>query len=690
MGGQRQKPQICSDGAGGATIVWIDNDGGHYKIYAQRINSIGISEWDTSGIAICTYSGFKYDLEICNDGAGGAIISWSDKRSGFYDIYTQLIDSNGNTQWNDNGTAVCTIPTSEYSPKICSDGEGGAIITWRDRRSSNYDIYAQRIDSIGNTQWIDNGTVICNFTSYRYASEICSDGAGGAIITWSDFRNGLSDIFAQLIDPNGTTQWTANGTAVCENSGEQYFPQICSDDTSGAIIAWMDYEGSDVISAQRINITGDKQWISNGVALTTAENSQSNQKISSDGEGGAIIAWNEGNDIYAQRINSNGDLLLTENGAPICKANGIQYAPQICTIGKGSAIITWEDARRTYNSDIYAQRIFNYTGDAELAIVTPESKLYTGPMAGYYPATFGFENDDIGDDPEGWIVEETGGTVQIITSHLGHSNIVELHETSDSFTEIYDVIGSKASGTVEWWASVNRVDDWFEMGIYDGDSTDGIHMSFANDGYLKYHDGSAWTVIMSYSANMWYHFKVEWDSSTDWHLWINKSSQDGGIGYSYRNSPSSLDRVRFQISDIGGHQDQYMYADAFGYSWDSNYNIGDNWDEGLLLSLELNESIFLLEYSLDNQNNVSISGNSTITLPKDGSHNIKVYGTTFCRDYMESETMNFIVDTEVPEIVIHTPKQGDTASDKPPYFMVSITEANIVSKWYTIDDGNNN
>lgn len=689
-------PLICSDGSGGAIITWYDYRNGNADIYAQRIDSIGNALWIYNGIAVCNATGNQYNQQIISDGSGGAIITWRDARNTNFDIYAQRIDSNGNTQWINNGTAICTNIETQNYPLICSDGAEGAIITWRDSRNGNYDIYAQRINSTGSTQWIDNGTALCTDYSYQYGMKLISDGSGGAIITWYDYRNGASDIFAQLVDLNGNTQWTANGTVVCGDSNEQIFPQICSDDVGGAIISWDDWRGSEYdIYAQRINSTGDGQWIINGVAMTSAVDTQSGSQISSDGKGGAIITWTDhrdivsGYDIYAQKVNSNGDLLLTEDGAPICKADGVQHYPQICSNGIGSAIITWEDERGAF-SDIYAQRVFNYTGAAELTVITPESKLYTGPMGGYYPATYGFENDEIGDDPSDWTVNETGGAVQIIASHLGHTNVIELHETSDDLTEIYNNIGSKTSGTVEWWASVNRIDDWFELGIYDGDSTDGIHMSFANDGYLKYHDGSVWTVIMPYSANMWYSFKVEWDSSTDWHLWVNGTSQDAGMGYNYRNSPSSLNRVRFQISDTGVHQDQYLYADAVGYSWDSNYKLGDNWNEGLLLGFELNSSIFRLDYSLDNQANVSIAGNTTLVLPKDGPHSIKVHGTTFFRDFAQSETKNFIVDTKIPEIVIHSPNQGDTAGDKPPYFMVSIIEANIVSKWYTIDDGDNN
>jgi len=682
-------PKICSDGAGGMIISWSYRNGSYVDIYAQRINSDGNAQWIENGNVISNAYKSQKRHQICSDGAGGAIITWIDDRNDNGDVYAQRIDSFGYTQWADNGTAICTASDTKYDPEICSDGDGGAIITWEDSRNIGYDIYTQRIDSVGNTQWVDNGTAICTASGSQYNPKICSDGAGGAIIT----SQGPNNIIAQRINSDGITQWVDNGTAISSTSGTS-IPKICSDGVGGAIIAWEKYTGSYYdIYAQRINFLGDEQWTTNGVVLTTAFNDQRNLHINSDGEGGVVATWVDKRnsnyyDIYAQKVDSNGITQWLDNGIAICRADDYQYNPQICAIGEGSAIITWEDSRIGYN-EIYVQRVFEYTGDAEITIITPESKLYTEPMSGYYPATFGFESDEIGDDFDDWSVDNFGGNVQIISSYLGHSNVVELYEMIDASTEIYNDFGNRPSGTVEWWASVNRVDDWFELGIFDGDSNDGIQMSFANDSYIKYHDGSVWTDIMPYTANLWYHFNVKWDSATDWHLSINRISQDQGSGYSYRNSPSSLNCVRFQTSDAGVHQDQFMYVDAVGYSWDTNYNLGDNLYEGLFIGFELNSSLFTLEYSLDNKAKISISGNTTILLPHDGPHSIKLYGTTFYRDFAQSETRNFIVDTKVPKIVIHSPIQSGTAGEKPPFILVSITDANLVSKWYTIDDGIN-
>ena len=44
---------------------------------------------------------------------------------------------------------LCTAAGDQLSPTIVSDGAGGAIVTWHDYRSGSTDIYAQRVERIG-------------------------------------------------------------------------------------------------------------------------------------------------------------------------------------------------------------------------------------------------------------------------------------------------------------------------------------------------------------------------------------------------------------------------------------------------------------------------------------------------------------------------------------------------------------
>ena len=354
--------QICSDGESGAIIVWEDRRNGNWDIFAQRISSSGQLLWGNNGTAVCTANNGQERVQVCTDGLGGAIITWDDSRTGSErDIYAQKIDSSGNIQWTFNGIVICSAIDYQYDPFIIYDGEGGAIITWEDYRdgSGSYtDVYAQKINSAGISQWTLNGTAICTASYSQGDPMLCSDDKGGAIITWWDYRSGNKDIYIQHINSTGFVQWTSNGVPICTSSGHQENPQIIRDGNGGAIITWSDGE----IYAQKIDSAGQIKWEANGVEICVAPQGQSHPKLCSDKAGGAIITWYDfrsgsSNDIYAQRILNNGIVEWDSDGVPICIKTNSQMYPEIIADEAGGAIITWYDMRNGNNDDIYVQRI---------------------------------------------------------------------------------------------------------------------------------------------------------------------------------------------------------------------------------------------------------------------------------------------------------------------------------------------
>ena len=335
------------------------------------------SQWNGSSTAnspICNFSGNQQDMQMVSDNAGGAILTWTDTRnSTTKDIYAQRIDANGNLLWNADGIAICTAVNEQYTPKIISDGANGAIITWYDNRiDNNWNIYAQRINTNGVVQWTIDGEPICTAAGNQSMQQIISDNFGGAIIAWSDGRNGGpdADIYIQRINSIGTVQFPTNGVAVCAASYFQGSPQLVSDGNNGVIITWNDSRSNDGfadIYAQRISSTGFVYWANNGVLICNANNNQNDPKIVADGTGGAIICWfdnrNGNPNIYAQKVNATGLNQWAVNGISVCSASFYQGFQQIISDNSGGAYITWEDRRSGFGSgsDIYAQKI-NTTG----------------------------------------------------------------------------------------------------------------------------------------------------------------------------------------------------------------------------------------------------------------------------------------------------------------------------------------
>ena len=280
--------KLASDGQGGAFIVWENSLSGNKDIYAQSVDSTGKIKWRLNGIVICTTKGDQLNYQIVSDGHGGAVIVWEDNRDSNCDIYAQAIDSTGKVKWDENGIAVCSSANEQNYPCIVNDGQGGAIIAWKDSRNGTPYVYAQSVNSTGKFRWAVNGIAICTVYSTT-EPKIVSDLNQGAIIAWFDGRNGDPDLYAQKVNKDGVFQWVTNGVAICTVANEQYDLHITGDEQGGAIMVWMDQRSmGSAIYVQAINSDGYVKWSTNGVFVVS---SVKDPGIVSDLQGGAVISW---------------------------------------------------------------------------------------------------------------------------------------------------------------------------------------------------------------------------------------------------------------------------------------------------------------------------------------------------------------------------------------------------------------
>jgi hypothetical protein len=374
------RPSVVSDGSGGAIVAWEDDraGGGTASIYVQRVSAAGTPQWTANGVALAV-GNFKGNSKIISDGAGGAIVSWEDFRAGNYDIYARRINSAGVPQWTADGVAMCTAVNNQIEHANVSDGAGGAILTWKDFRSGQGNIYARRINSAGVPQWTADGVLLCGTAFDKLYPSTASDGAGGAIVTWDDFRSGSNyDIYAQRVNGSGVPQWTTDGVALCTQTSDQFEPKVVADGTGGAIVSWADLRPgnpSDVY-ARRVSASGVPLWTADGVLVCGAVNGQGSTSLVSDGAGGAIVAWQDGRtlvlDIYARKITAAGMPTWTYDGSPLCTAPDQQYSLVAVSDGAGGAIVAWND-NRSGQLDIFAQRVegtYGYWGRPEPTITS--------------------------------------------------------------------------------------------------------------------------------------------------------------------------------------------------------------------------------------------------------------------------------------------------------------------------------
>lgn len=428
------RPTIAADGQGGTIIAWFDNRSGNDDIYVQRISGKGQPLWTANGVAVCSATGSQSYPYVVSDGAGGAILAWTDSRGANVDIYAQRVSASGVPLWTTDGVPVCTAAGDQGELALASDGAGGAIAAWLDlRAASTGNIYVQRLDGSGVPLWTSNGVALTASPVQKDVPALIPDGQGGAFVCWEDGGG----VAAQRVSGSGVPQWAGGGQSL---AAQAFGPRVVSDAAGGAIFGWLQtgpgtspegpwvarfdgtggavwlrqlasvtslpQKGIDVIDiapdgaggviagwcdsrnggsnrdvfARRVNAAGTVLWASNGVAVCTAANNQQGWiRMVADSLGGAIMTWNDQRadgttiDVFGQRLDLNGNgQWFTPSGLQISTAANSQSFPTLVNDGHGGVVVTWQDLRNGANNDVYAQRVdnFGFFGDPSPEIAT--------------------------------------------------------------------------------------------------------------------------------------------------------------------------------------------------------------------------------------------------------------------------------------------------------------------------------
>lgn len=284
--------RVAPDGNGGVVLAWSS----FVDIHGQRLDAAGSRLWGANGLTVCDAINQQDHAVLASDGAGGAYIAWWDSRpgnSGLADIYGQHVSAAGLPMWVDDGLPLASAANAQREVEILEDGVGGAFLVWNDFRNggSDRDLYAQRCDGTGNLLWGAAGVRITPTTtalsSPNLLPSLASDGQGGVIVLYADKRlETIGDIFASRLDAAGQLVW-GNGVPVCTVANSQYMPIVTLASDGGAIVAWLDIRtsgnNSDVY-VHRIDPTGQ-------VGPPPATPAQMSLVLATTSEGAIELLW---------------------------------------------------------------------------------------------------------------------------------------------------------------------------------------------------------------------------------------------------------------------------------------------------------------------------------------------------------------------------------------------------------------
>lgn len=374
-----------------------DGNGNFYTVIAETINStrqvILVQKFNLAGAALWPGQGVRVTehnpehqtedspaLIISDDGQ--VIVFWTDLRiSGRSNIYGQKLDANGVSQWAADGVRMSQADTYQTWASAVPDGSGGAILTFLDSRLPGVgsDIWGQRVSSTGQILWDVNDVAICTAASYQRGIEMYPVGSGGAVLAWSDTRNGNYDLFAQRIDGAGLCLWDVEGVLVSTDNRSRYQHSLVGNNQHAWVSWYNTSAGSNPVDVrvQKLDIAdGSRLWTDSGIVVKT---NAVDPEIVRDDNGDIVVGWlasDSHSDVYVQRLDMDGNKLWDLAGAPVCVTTATKSNISFVPVGNSSFVVAWLDARNSTDEG-YGKYVNPYA-----AYLKPDGTLLGTSVAG--------------------------------------------------------------------------------------------------------------------------------------------------------------------------------------------------------------------------------------------------------------------------------------------------------------------
>lgn len=161
------------------------------------------------------------------------------------------------------------------------------------------------------------------------------------------------------------SQWNTNisvNTPVSIAVNDQKNVRITEDGNGGAVVVWEDYRNNPAsadIYIQRFDKNGNAKWAPDGLAICNLPSHQSNPNINYR-KGKIIVIWNDvrnGNtDIYAQMLDTSGNVLWATNGVPVVTNSFTQNDGKVALTASGESFVVFQDSA-SGNWNIMAQKL---------------------------------------------------------------------------------------------------------------------------------------------------------------------------------------------------------------------------------------------------------------------------------------------------------------------------------------------
>lgn len=197
-------PYFVPDGSGGAVFAWYTSSPS-LQVFAQHILANGKPAFAPGGVAVSTDTiGVRVSPSAAYRASTGEVfVFWTEEDSNQFlnGVYGQKFNSIGATQWGSTGIVLVPLGSDTQDFVTTVQVGTGALVFWVDSAGYGNDtIQATRLDDSGSV--VCSQFVVSSTPSNKYALVAKTNPAGSAALAWVDDRIGNNGIYAQNVNQN--------------------------------------------------------------------------------------------------------------------------------------------------------------------------------------------------------------------------------------------------------------------------------------------------------------------------------------------------------------------------------------------------------------------------------------------------------------------------------------------------------
>jgi len=337
------------------------------KVILQKLNAAGTKQWGAGVVISGSGDeSIDWPWHIASNN-GSVILMCSGYSGSFsatknYKLYSKKISSTGSLVWDDTVYNLAYVP-GYYTPRIFQDGNGGAIFAWQDSRDKDNitNSFVQHQNQEGRFLFPVNGTAVAASKNFLRFTPIAAFDATSqeTYVFWynRDLQQFTEGIYGQKLDSLGERKWGEDGISfkAMNGNGSAYLGAFVYKNTGYVVYnERIANTMTDVGKALAIKPDGKLVWQQGTIEAATSASAKIKMFGSMNKNGTIVLAWgdsrgSDGSGIYAQNINADGTL-GSGNSVPV------ELVSFSSAINEKGVLLGWITATETNNSGFSVER----------------------------------------------------------------------------------------------------------------------------------------------------------------------------------------------------------------------------------------------------------------------------------------------------------------------------------------------